>query len=64
MTTQKNKICTECIKEFNPKEIFIATKPNDVFYTLYCGKCVEDLNITDLKPYVKPRKKREKKEVI
>lgn len=50
-------ICSECIKEFTSKEIYSALKPNALLphYTVYCEKCIKELNIEEYTPYLKSR---------
>lgn len=54
-------ICSECIEEFDPKNLFIAQVPDREYSTVYCEKCLKELKIKEFKPYRKPRKPRAKK---
>ena len=63
-------VCSECLNEFDAKELFIAHVPNpeDVpnrdYNTIYCTKCIEKLKIEEFKPFGKIRKVRVVKEKI
>lgn len=53
-------ICSECIGEFDGKEMFNALKKAIIgsdYYTIYCGKCIEKLKIKDFTPYYKSNAK-------
>ena len=52
-------ICSECLGEFEPKEINIALKPEREYYTLYCNKCLVKLEIKESRPYQKTKVKKE-----
>jgi len=55
-TTVKKKtthICSECIGDFDAKNLFIAQVPNRDYTTVYCEKCLDILGITEFKPYHK-----------
>jgi hypothetical protein len=55
---KKIHICTECLNEFDAKDIHIAMIQNGNFLTLYCTNCIKELKITDSKPYKNPRKQK------
>jgi hypothetical protein len=59
-TSNKN-ICSNCIGEFDPKDIFTARVPDREYSTDYCEKCLKELGIKEFEPYLKPRAKRVKK---
>ena len=53
---ESNKhICSGCINEFDPKEIFIGRFPGQEYTTDYCEKCIDKLGIMEVVPYYKPR---------
>ena len=51
-------ICSNCIQEFDPKDIFTARVPNREYSTDYCGECLTELGIKEFEPYLKPRVKK------
>jgi hypothetical protein len=55
---KETRICSHCINDIDQTEINIALVPSGKYYTLYCHKCIKELGITDFKPYIKPRKKK------
>jgi len=60
--TKKNiHICSECFKEIETKEVFIAHVKDREYSTLYCEDCVKKLEIKIFEPYLKPKKKSIKK---
>ena len=63
MATKKNNnhICSECIDEFLPKDIFVAMRPGMDHFTVYCADCLKKLNIKEFVPYLNPRKPRKSK---
>ena len=46
-------ICSECINDFDAKELFVAQVPDRDYSTIYCEKCLKKLEITIFKPYHK-----------
>lgn len=65
MATKKKEkhICSECIGEFDAKDVYSADVPNAMIphSTIYCLKCIKKLGIEEYKPYLKPRTPRTKK---
>lgn len=59
-THRKCHVCSECIGLFDPKFIYMATKPGQNYSTLYCKECIELLKIEVFQPYIKPRTKKAK----
>ena len=55
-------ICLNCLNEFIDKEIYWVAANFGVMSVMHCMSCIEEKGITEYKPYLKPRKKREKKE--
>lgn len=54
--TSDKHICSECIEDFDAKDIYTAKVPEREYYTAYCIKCLKKLKITEYKPYLKERK--------
>lgn len=55
-------VCSECIEFFDAKDLFIAQVPNRDYSTIYCGKCLKLLEITNFRPYHKVAEKKTKVE--
>ena len=57
MATKKTNthICSECLGDFAPKDLFIGCVPNREYSTFYCGYCITKLEIMECSPYLKPR---------
>jgi len=51
----KTRICSECLNDFNTKELFIADVKK--YSTIYCKSCINKLNILIYKPLKKVSKK-------
>jgi hypothetical protein len=58
MAKQAKHICTECLQDFDAKDIHIALIPERDFSTVYCTDCIKKLKIKDSKPFKNPRKKK------
>lgn len=56
--TSNKHICSNCIEEFDPKNIFTAQVPDRDYSTDYCEKCLKELGIKEFEPYLKPRVKK------
>jgi len=52
--TKEKHICSECIGEFDGKDLFSALVPDREYYTNYCEKCIKKLGIKEYTPYFKP----------
>lgn len=61
-TIKKTKVtthvCSECIDDFNAKDLFVAQVPDRDYTTLYCKKCLDKLELTALRPYHKVAEKK------
>ena len=53
-------ICSECIGDFDAKDLFVAQVPDRDYNTIYCAKCLKELGITEFKPYHKVSEKKVK----
>ena len=78
-STKKTKIlthvCSDCLNDFNSKEIFLTLAPTEDHRILYCKKCLDKLEIKkyytysgvlvddEVKPLIKKRKPIVKKTV-
>jgi hypothetical protein len=61
-TEKTTHICSECIGEFDGKDLFevlVESKlgPTCNYYTNFCEKCIKKLNYTDYVPFHKSRVK-------
>ena len=60
-------ICSECINEFDGKDLFHALKKaviGDDYYTIYCSKCIKKLEYTEFTPYYIKKEIKEKKPAV
>jgi hypothetical protein len=53
-------ICSECIGDFDAKNLFVAQVPDRDYTTIYCEKCLNELGITEFRPYHKVSEKKPK----
>jgi hypothetical protein len=44
-------VCSECLDDFNSKQIFFALAPTGDHRTLYCIKCINELKIKEYFSY-------------
>lgn len=47
----KLHVCSECLDELLSKELYVAFVPNREYYTIYCLKCLKELNIKTFRKY-------------
>jgi len=57
-------ICSECIGDFDAKDLFVAQVPDRDYNTIYCEKCLKKLGITEFHPYHKVAEKKVKVEKV
>ena len=55
-------ICSECIEDFDAKDLFVARVIDREYTTLYCDKCLKELGLTAIRPYHKVSEKKTKVE--
>jgi len=53
-------ICSNCLSELDPKDTFVGKFPGKEYTTDYCEKCIKELGIEEVVPYLKPRVRKEK----
>jgi len=62
-TRTTTHVCSGCLKDFKPKEIFIAQADSKDHSTLYCQKCLDKLEIKEFSPYNVSRKMTDKETI-
>ncbi|MBN1214224.1 MAG: hypothetical protein JXA99_02155 [Candidatus Lokiarchaeota archaeon] len=56
MVKKNTRVCSGCIDEFEVSKMYVALVPNRNYFTCYCKKCIDKLDIKIYKPFNKPRK--------
>jgi hypothetical protein len=55
---KNTRVCSGCIDEFEVSKMYVALVPNRNYFTCYCKKCIDKLDIKIYKPFNKPRNKK------